>query len=112
MEFITTHHELATVIAIIGNVDALTADQVTRHLHGELNNGHAMLIADLSEVAFMSSAGLRAILTTLKESRKQGGDFRLASVQPGVEKILKLSGFTNILKIYPSLDQALSDLPA
>jgi anti-anti-sigma regulatory factor len=44
----------------------------------------------------------------LKESRQEGGDLHLAAAQPGVEKILKMSGFTSILKSYPTVAEAVA----
>jgi anti-sigma B factor antagonist len=95
-----------TVLSIAGSVDALTAPEVTKTLSREISSGNHHLVLDLGQVEFMSSAGLRAILGALKESRQEGGDLRLAAAQPGVEKILKMSGFTNILKTYPTVDEA------
>jgi anti-sigma B factor antagonist len=97
-----------TVVSIAGSVDALTAGELTDLLLENIDSQHVCLVVDLGEVDFMSSAGLRAIMTSLKESRKHGGDLRLAAAQPGVEKILKMSGFTTILKSYSTLDQAVS----
>jgi anti-anti-sigma factor len=97
-----------TVVSIIGSVDALTAGQVTSYLSDQVRNGQKQLVADLSQVDFMSSAGLRAILVVLKESRQQGGDLRLAAAQPRVENILKIAGLTNVLQAFPTLDQAIA----
>lgn len=96
----------AMVIFIDGSIDALTANQVTDFFRLQISNDHNQLVADLSQVDFMSSAGLRALLVTLKESRQHGGDLRLAAPQPGVEKILKISGFIKILKAFPTVDEA------
>jgi len=97
-----------TVVSITGSVDALTAGELTNLLLENIDSQHVRLVVDLGGVDFMSSAGLRAIMTSLKESRKHGGDLRLAAPQPGVEKILKMSGFTSILKSYSTLDQAVA----
>jgi anti-sigma B factor antagonist len=97
-----------TVVSITGSVDALTAGELTDLLLENIDSQHVRMVVDLGEVDFMSSAGLRAIMTSLKESRKHGGDLRLAAAQPGVEKILKMSGFTSIMKSYSTLDQAVS----
>jgi anti-anti-sigma factor len=96
----------ATVVSIQGSIDAMTANQVTNFLTTHIADGEVNMVIDLAQVEFMSSAGLRAILTILKESRQLGGDLRLAAAQPGVEKILKMSGFTNILKSYNTVDEA------
>jgi anti-sigma B factor antagonist len=61
----------------------------------------------MNRVDFMSSAGLRAFLGALKESRQRGGDLYIAAPQPGVERILEISGFTTIMKVYPSIQEAL-----
>jgi len=101
-----------TVIAISGSVDALTSGAVAHFLSEQIGAGQKQLVADLSRVEFMSSAGLRAILATLKESRQQGGDLRLAAAQPGVERVLKMSGFTSILKTYPTVAEAVASFQA
>ena len=81
-------------------------------LNDPIQHGTNQLVADLSQVEFMSSAGLRAILVALREARQNGGDLRLAAAQPGVEKTLKMSGFTSIMKAYPSVGEALSSFTA
>lgn len=94
------------IVAIAGNVDALTAGEATQYLNGRINTETKQIILDLSQVDFMSSAGLRMILTALKASRQQGGDLYLAGAQPSVEKMLKVSGFTSILKTFPTVEAA------
>jgi anti-anti-sigma factor len=96
------------LVKMSGSLDALTADTVIDLINAQLAYGHTHLIADLSDVDFMSSAGLRAILTALKGARQQGGDLRLTGAQPGVQKVLRLSGFTSILKMFPTLDEAIA----
>ena len=110
MEFREQHIGQATVISIVGSIDALTAGEVTGFLSAQVQDGKRHLVADLSQVDFMSSAGLRTILATLKESRQGGGDLYIAAAQPGIEKILKMSGFTSILKSYPSVAEAVAGL--
>jgi anti-sigma B factor antagonist len=108
IEFIT--HNASCIVAIQGSVDALTSSQLTESLNREIQNGHHFLVVDLSQVEFMSSAGLRAILGALKGSRQNGGDLRLAAAQPAVDKVLQVSGFTSILKTYSSVEEALQSL--
>jgi anti-anti-sigma regulatory factor len=42
------------------------------------------------------------LLGAVKESRSHGGDLRIASANPGIDKVLKMSGFNNIAKVFPS----------
>lgn len=64
------------------------------------------MVADLSQVDFISSAGLRAVMSATKDTRKQGGDFRLAAPRPGVAKVLRISGFISILKTFSTVAEA------
>lgn len=96
------------VVAVNGSIDALTASELVSVLNEHIHTGHSNVIVDFGKVEFMSSAGLRAILTSVKEARAAGGDFRLASPQPGIDKVLKMAGFHNIVKIYPTVEEALA----
>lgn len=95
-------------VTAIGSLDALTSEELVVTLDELIEHGGINQVLDLSQVEFMSSAGLRAILTTLKQCRSKGGDLRLSGAQPGVIKVLNLSGFTSILKIFPTLPEALA----
>ena len=106
MDVAVEHRERVTVVAVTGSIDALTAGALVSALSTQVGEGRTRLVADFTQVDYTSSAGLRAILGALKETRQQGGDFRLAGVQANVRKVLDLSGFTNILKFYPDVDAA------
>ena len=97
-----------TILTLKGDIDALSAPSVTEYINGLVSKGNINLIVDLSGVGYTSSAGLRLLLGAVKETRMQGGDLRLSAVQPGVLKVLNLSGFTNILKIFDGVDSALA----
>jgi len=97
-----------TIITIKGSIDAMTAPKITEFIQGKIAGGNTKLVTDFSGVDYTSSAGLRVLLAAIKESRSQGGDLRLTSVQPDVLKVLNLSGFTNILKMFDTVDAAIA----
>jgi anti-sigma B factor antagonist len=97
-----------TIISLKGSIDAMTAPQITEFIQGLVSKGNIKLITDFSSVDYTSSAGLRVLLGAIKETRAQGGDLRLAGVQPDVLKVLNLSGFTNILKMFDNADAAVA----
>lgn len=108
MNIQTEERQDALVVAISGSVDGLTAEILLATLHEHVEAGQTRIVADLSGVEYTSSAGLRALLATVKEARRRSGDLRLADVQPNVRKVLDLSGFTTILKIYDDVDAAVA----
>jgi anti-sigma B factor antagonist len=95
-----------TVIAINGSMDALTAPTLSEALRQQIEAGHAQLVIDLTALEYSSSAGLRALLGGVKDARQHAGDLRLAGLRPNVRKVLELSGFTTIMKIFPSVPEA------
>lgn len=108
MEVSVEQRGSVALVRIAGSVDGLTADGLQADLRAQLEGGAIHLVGDLSGVEYTSSAGLRALLATLKNARQLGGDFRLAAVRPAVLRVLEMSGFTSILKHYPDVDTAVA----
>ena len=108
MEINTHQEDSVTVVSVTGSIDALTYEALLQALSEQIRGGVRHLVADLGDVSYTSSAGLRALLSAQKEIRQQGGDLRLAGVQPNVLKVLKLSGFTSIIKIYDDTPSAVA----
>jgi anti-anti-sigma factor len=97
-----------TLITLIGSIDAMSAPKITEFIHEQVSKGNIKLVADLSGVDYTSSAGLRVMLGAIKETRSEGGDLRLTGIQTDVSKVLNLSGFANILKIFDDVDSAVA----
>jgi anti-sigma B factor antagonist len=108
MEVAATHHDHITVLTIAGSVDSLTADHLTARLSEQISASRIHLVADFAAVDYTSSAGLRSLLGAVKDSRRLGGDLRLAAVQPSVLRVLSLSGFASIIKIFGDVGEAVS----
>lgn len=102
------HENGVTVVAVSGSVDALTAADMTGVIVSQIAEGRANLVVDLTGLEFMSSAGLRALLGAVKETRSNGGDLRIASSNPGIDKVLKMSGFHNIAKVFTTASDAVA----
>lgn len=108
MEISVRDVDQVTIVSITGSVDGLTADGLLGALGEQVRDGKTRLVADFTNVDYTSSAGLRALLTTTKDVRQRGGDFRLAAVRTDVHRVLELSGFTSILKLYADVDAAIA----
>jgi anti-sigma B factor antagonist len=106
----TSVEQRGNVVAvhIAGSVDGLTSDDLQRVFAREVEAGHHSLVADFGEVDYTSSAGLRVLLGTVKQTRSLGGDLRLAGAHPEVLNVLDLSGFTSILKVFKTVDDAVA----
>lgn len=94
------------VLAVSGSIDTITAPVLTGHIKELIGKGHVKLVADIKDVDYTSSAGLRVLLGAIKETRALNGDLRLANIQPNVQKVFALSGFVNIIKAYDNTESA------
>jgi len=101
-----------SVAGVNGNVDGLTSAELSRVLGDEVAGGGHQMVVSLAGVDYTSSAGLRVLLAVVKEARSRGGDVRLAAVRDNVRKVLELSGFTSILKLFPDVDAAVASFGA
>lgn len=112
IEIATAQQGEICVVAITGSIDALTADRLVDALAEQLRGGQTRLVADFAQVEYTSSAGLRVLLTTLKDARQRGGDLRLAAIRPNVRQVLELSGFTSIIKCFADVPAAVASYGA
>jgi anti-sigma B factor antagonist len=95
-----------SVVKISGRVDSATAPEVEAALRDLIDADRHQMVLDLQEVEYMSSAGLRVLVTMLKAAKKSGGDLKLAQLAPRVQEVLDLSGLTPIFNIYGDVLEA------
>lgn len=108
MQIILTERDDTTIVKVTGSVDGLSAGQLTSSFAAPITEGRARLVADFSGVNYTSSAGLRSLLGAVNDSRRQGGDLRIAALQPQVERVLSLAGFTAIIKTFADVEAAVA----
>lgn len=85
-------------VHISGDLNIKTAPQLEDELTKSIG-GIKKLILDFSNVEYISSAGLRVLLATEKNMRRQGGSMILRNVNPAVKEIIRLAGFLQVMHI-------------
>jgi len=60
---------------------------------------YAKITLDFANLAYVSSAGLRAILTLQKQVNRTGGSLTLINVSPAVMEVFEMTGFSGVLHI-------------
>ena len=101
---------LATVIRVQGRLDVITSPEFEQQCSGLLAQGEKLLVADLGAVAYVSSAGLRSVLATAKKLKAVQGKLALCGLQPMVEQVFLLSGFSSFIPICKTLDEAIAEV--
>lgn len=98
----------AAVITVQGRVDTLSAPTVEQKLTQWLDGGETRMILDLSEMEYISSAGLRTVLVIGKKAKANGGSVCCCALQGMVKKVFDVSGFSLVLPVYDTVDEALA----
>jgi anti-anti-sigma factor len=100
------------VLSISGRIDFSTSGNVEQAVTSAMEQGGRRVIFDLRDVAYISSAGLRAILIAAKKAKSAGGGVAVYGLQPEVQEVFTTSGFGKIVPIVADDAQAREKLSA
>lgn len=101
MEISSTQYKHCVVVKVTGRVDSSTSPILAEEFGRINNDGHYKIVLDFSGIEFISSAGLRVLIATLKNCKRYNrGDLVLAELRPNIYSIFDLAGFTAIFKIF------------
>lgn len=100
-------------IALRGRLDAAWSGTVHKALQETIHGGCHRIALDLSQVDYLSSAGIRILVLLAKNLKAIGGTLRLSAVSPPVGDVLKLVGLQQLLEVQPVTAPAagLTELP-
>lgn len=104
----TTEHDDHVVLLPVGELDAFTVPAFREALAGL--TGTSRLLIDLSEVPFMDSAGLGALIGGIRRVREAGGEVSVACARPALIRLLHTTGFDRIVVVADTAADALRAL--
>ncbi len=107
MEITSTPYKRCDLVKIVGRIDSGTAPRVQEALNLITEAGRFKIVIDLSQVDFMSSAGLRVLVNTQKTCKRfNRGEVVLASVPANICASLDLAGFVPLFKMFDDVTAA------
>ena len=86
-----------TVIGVVGRLDTTTAPALEKAINVDIGDTKN-LVLDLKEMQYISSAGLRVLLSAQKKMQKIGS-MKVSNVCQAVMEVLEMTGFADILVI-------------
>jgi anti-sigma B factor antagonist len=104
----TDEHEGYTIVRPKGDIDAYSVGQFREALSALAEVPR--LLIDLSEVPFMDSAGLGALIGGIRRNRDHEGEIVVVCGQPALTKLLHTTGFDRIVPVIETLDEGLQTL--
>ena len=97
------HIREGLLIAVQGRLDSSTAEEFRKAVLSEISAADRVIVLDLADVTFVSSAGLRALLLIAKS---RNVEVRLCCLRSEVQPMFSMSGFDRLLTILETREEA------
>lgn len=98
----------AIVLAVTGEIDILTAPKFQEALDHVLQGKPSSLVVDLSGITFLASAGL-GVIAAVGHGIAAATSLKVVADGPVTARPIQLTGLNEVLAVYPTLEEALSD---
>lgn len=98
MKISEKYNEKELIITVEGRIDTVTSQELNNEINDEFGNFESLTL-DLTDLEYISSAGLRVLITTQKKLKANDIPFVIKNVNDTVNEIFRMSGFDKILKI-------------
>ncbi|NTW44758.1 MAG: STAS domain-containing protein [Anaerolineaceae bacterium] len=101
MEISVTNYKRCEIVKAVGRVDSSTSSILLTTFNSIIDKKRYRIVFNMSDVNFISSAGLRVLLTTQKTCKRYNrGELVLCNVPENIMAALDLSGFSVLFRIF------------
>jgi anti-anti-sigma factor len=108
MEVVEHATGTAIVLELVGRLDGTTSPALQQRLNGVLARGPSLIVLDLANLIFVSSAGLRIFLMAAKQAKAQGAGIILCGLRENVQTVFDISGLMDLFAIRSDREAALA----
>jgi anti-sigma B factor antagonist len=108
MKFEIKEYRRVAVLALAGRVDSQTSADFETTINRLMDQGHSNIILDLSEVDFLSSSGLRVMVTARNRSQDLGGEISITRASSQATESLSISGLDVLFKMHSDREEAIA----
>ena len=98
-----------SVVVVTGVVDMLTAPDLEKDIAEAAKSSPTAVVVDMTAVEFLASAGM-GVLIAAQDKLAPAVRFAVVAEGPATSRPLKLVGVTDVVDLYPTLDEALTAL--
>ena len=88
------------VVVVEGNMDTNAAPELEKELDSMLEQGDGKIVMNGEKMDFISSTGLRVLLSTAQKLKNNDGELKICSLNEEVQEVFDISGFSAILTVY------------
>ena len=98
------------ILRIIGKLDSSTSKDLEEKILSIIASSQGKLVIDLSQLDYVSSAGLRVFLLAAKRMDGAKGKMILCSLKDAVKQVFDIAGFSSLLTLTASTEEAIKNL--
>lgn len=98
------------VVRIQGRLDAASSPQLEKKVNAIIDSGHFKIILNFAGVEYLSSAGMRLMLSVSKKLKHLEGKVVACSINDDVMEVVKMAGFHQVLELYPTEEECFNHL--
>jgi anti-anti-sigma factor len=109
MEIFERDENGVTVFVLDGRIDTQGAVDMDLALQAAVSEDKHRMVLDMAKVRYIGSAGLRTMADVLTKNKDEGGDLKLAALNPKVQRVLRIIGFDKFFSIYDTPEAAIAD---
>lgn len=106
MEIIDETKGPVLFVSITGDLNAHTSPDFEKYLFGVIEAGQTKIVIDGSQLQYISSAGLRAVLAACKMLGAKKGKLSFCSLRDPVRDVFEIAGFGGVVSIFSDRDSA------
>jgi len=99
------------LFALAGSLDIATSPSLRAALMEAADGDKHEIIVDLTQLEFLDSTGLGALIGAHKRAAEHGGSLRLVAQEGQILRLLRITGLLEVFEVYPSVEAALGDAP-
>ena len=100
----------AIVLEARGRIDSTTAKEFGDRMLAIIESGCRRLVVDLKNLAYISSAGFRALLLAAKKADDTSSQLVLCGISGKIRQLFEIGGFTDLFRIHTSREDGLAAL--
>lgn len=100
MQINTRQVDETTIIDLSGRLDTSTSNDSYDQMSAIAKSGVTKVVLNLDKMEYVSSSGLRVILTIAKLLKSSNGDMKICHANGVVKQVLETSGFNHIIEIH------------
>ena len=110
MKLVEAVAEDVTIVEAYGRIDSTTAREFGDRLVSLVQAGRGSLVVDLKNIAYISSAGFRALLIANRATAEKQGQLALCGVIGEVKRLFDIGNFNEEFLIYPTQAEGIGKL--